>query len=140
MQGAANDNFLWERIAYYVNEFLRRIIFYAKCAEENLNVFFMILILHVVLCISLYFTLTNIKRASKGALTTKEKILFVISHPDDECMFFGPAIVNLIKNENRNVFLLCLSYGKCTRYHVNCFRCANYYVTLFLYRRLLSTR
>lgn len=114
MQGFGNDiNFSTEGITYYVNALLTQIILYLKCIEENQDVIFLILILHIILCSSLYFTLTKINWASRGALATKEKILFVICHPDDECMFFGPAIVNLIKNENRNVFLLCLSYGKC---------------------------
>jgi N-acetylglucosaminylphosphatidylinositol deacetylase len=45
------------------------------------------------------------------------KILFVIAHPDDECMFFGPAITSLTKPnekknaERKNIFLLCLSDG-----------------------------
>lgn len=113
MLGVANDfKFFSEGITHYANLFLRQTILYLKCIEENQNVVCIVLILHIILCASLYFTLTNINRASRGALTTKDKILFVICHPDDECMFFGPAIVNLIKNENRNVFLLCLSYGE----------------------------
>jgi N-acetylglucosaminylphosphatidylinositol deacetylase len=39
-----------------------------------------------------------------------QKSLFVIAHPDDECMFFGPAITNLIKN-NIEVNILCFSSG-----------------------------
>lgn len=38
-----------------------------------------------------------------------KRVLFVIAHPDDECMFFGPTILNLIKNSE--VYLLCLSIG-----------------------------
>jgi N-acetylglucosaminylphosphatidylinositol deacetylase len=33
----------------------------------------------------------------------------VIAHPDDEAMFFTPAIVNL--RESNNLHLLCLSSG-----------------------------
>eukprot|EP00095_Tigriopus_kingsejongensis_P010300 maker-scaffold148_size310697-snap-gene-1.19 protein:Tk10300 transcript:maker-scaffold148_size310697-snap-gene-1.19-mRNA-1 annotation:"n-acetylglucosaminyl-phosphatidylinositol de-n-acetylase" len=40
-----------------------------------------------------------------------KRILFVTSHPDDETMFFGPAILNLCRQENSSVFLLCLSNG-----------------------------
>lgn len=48
-------------------------------------------------------------------------VLFVIAHPDDECMFFGPAIMSLIhppfsdtssrKKRAKDVFILCLSDG-----------------------------
>ena len=37
----------------------------------------------------------------------KHPILFLIAHPDDECMFFQPTIKNLRKNHY--VHLLCLS-------------------------------
>jgi len=38
-----------------------------------------------------------------------KKVLFVTSHPDDECMFFGPTI-RYFKSVGQ-VFLLCLSNG-----------------------------
>ncbi|TRY79452.1 hypothetical protein TCAL_07558 [Tigriopus californicus] len=40
-----------------------------------------------------------------------QRVLFVTSHPDDEAMFFGPAILNLCRQENTTVFLLCMSIG-----------------------------
>lgn len=40
----------------------------------------------------------------------KDIILLVIAHPDDECMFFAPTILNLLK-EGYTVYLLCLSAG-----------------------------
>lgn len=46
----------------------------------------------------------------KGA---SKRILFVISHPDDECMFFGPLIYSLTqRNLGCQVYILCLSNGK----------------------------
>jgi hypothetical protein len=36
--------------------------------------------------------------------------LIVVSHPDDEVMFFGPTILGLLKKGT--VYLLCLSIGK----------------------------
>lgn len=39
----------------------------------------------------------------------KGKILFVIAHPDDECMFFAPAILSASKNNP--TYLLCLCNG-----------------------------
>ncbi|XP_008483207.1 uncharacterized protein LOC103519896 [Diaphorina citri] len=39
-----------------------------------------------------------------------KRVLIVTAHPDDECMFFGPTIVNL-RSRNVPVTLLCLSPG-----------------------------
>lgn len=36
--------------------------------------------------------------------------LLVVAHPDDETMFFGPTIVNLVKN-NKSLVILCLTNG-----------------------------
>lgn len=38
------------------------------------------------------------------------RALVVIAHPDDECMFFAPSIIMLLK-QNASVHLLCLSSG-----------------------------
>ena len=40
------------------------------------------------------------------------RVLFVMAHPDDETMFFGPSIINLCRQQPKvQVFLLCLSTG-----------------------------
>ena len=41
----------------------------------------------------------------------KTRVLLVISHPDDESMFFVPTINSLIRCEDVEVFVLCLSTG-----------------------------
>lgn len=51
-------------------------------------------------------------------------VLFVIAHPDDECMFFGPAITSMTqpivsessvgRRKAKHVYLLCLSDGTVT--------------------------
>lgn len=43
------------------------------------------------------------------------RTLVVIAHPDDECMFFAPAIIQLVAL-NANVHLLCLSQGMATEF------------------------
>lgn len=58
-------------------------------------------------------------------------VLFVIAHPDDECMFFGPAIATLVqpasgdlsfrRKKGKDVFVLCLSDGKNSRHSVTQF-------------------
>lgn len=49
-----------------------------------------------------------------GALGAK-RVLVVIAHPDDECMFFGPTIFRLCE-QGANVYLLCLSNGMFDQY------------------------
>ncbi|XP_063388672.1 N-acetylglucosaminyl-phosphatidylinositol de-N-acetylase [Cydia fagiglandana] len=46
---------------------------------------------------------------SRGALRAK-RVLIVVAHPDDECMFFGPTIFRLCE-QGADVYLLCLSNG-----------------------------
>lgn len=41
-----------------------------------------------------------------------KRILLVIAHPDDECMFFGPILVHLLEANKKFVYVLCLSAGK----------------------------
>ncbi len=42
----------------------------------------------------------------------KGPVLFVTAHPDDECMFFGPSMINSVWNAGKeNVYLLCLTTG-----------------------------
>lgn len=43
--------------------------------------------------------------------TYARRVLLVIAHPDDECMFFGPLIVRLIKSRKSVIYILCLSCG-----------------------------
>lgn len=40
------------------------------------------------------------------------RVLLVIAHPDDECMFFGPTLIALRKRSNCRIFVLCLSRGE----------------------------
>lgn len=47
------------------------------------------------------------KKSSKMSVKT---CLLVTAHPDDECMFFSPAILDLHR-QNVQVFILCLSRG-----------------------------
>ena len=42
-------------------------------------------------------SLFEIKKISELTKTTKKTILILISHPDDEIMFFSPTILALIK-------------------------------------------
>lgn len=46
----------------------------------------------------------------RGSLKAK-RVLMVVAHPDDECMFFGPTIFRLCE-QGADVHILCLSTGK----------------------------
>lgn len=39
-----------------------------------------------------------------------DKVLLLTAHPDDECMFFAPTLISLVK-ANEDVYSLCLSTG-----------------------------
>lgn len=41
-----------------------------------------------------------------------DRLLLVTSHPDDECMFFGPLIYTLTHRSSCQVYVLCLSNGE----------------------------
>ncbi|KAI8872682.1 LmbE-like protein [Ramicandelaber brevisporus] len=49
--------------------------------------------------------------SSSSATPGKHRVLLVIAHPDDECMFFAPTIVNLARRRQDEVHVLCLSTG-----------------------------
>ena len=51
----------------------------------------------------------NVKLAHDQSVL--KRVLFVVAHPDDECMFFGPSIYSLTKREDCQVYVLCLSNG-----------------------------
>lgn len=64
--------------------------------------------------------LKSLKRVINVSLTNERKgadikALVVTAHPDDECMFFAPAIIQLVAL-NANVHLLCLSQGMATEF------------------------
>lgn len=52
----------------------------------------------------------RLQTRTRGALGAK-RVLIVVAHPDDECMFFGPTIFRLCE-QGADVHLLCLSNGK----------------------------
>lgn len=57
--------------------------------------------------------------SNQGRSTVTPRVLFLTAHPDDECMFLGPAITSLTKpglptresKKRKNIHLLCLSDG-----------------------------
>ena len=52
------------------------------------------------------------RRRRPAPLAAARRALLVTAHPDDECMFFGPAVVGLLRDPACAVYLLCLSTGQ----------------------------
>lgn len=68
--------------------------------------------IYVCLCVMVYFATVYLRISPDcGQLRSVKRVLFVIAHPDDECMFFGPTIISLAQRHDCQMFLLCLSEG-----------------------------
>lgn len=82
---------------------------YTKEALEHLIVAF---VLYLTVCVLLYTGIVkwNVLEFKKDIKDPK-RVLIVIAHPDDECMFFGPTVLNLTKRRGCLVYLMCLSSG-----------------------------
>ena len=50
--------------------------------------------------------------AGSGLAGLTGRVLLIIAHPDDECMFFAPTVLSLGKSVRAELFLLCLSEGE----------------------------
>uniref|UniRef100_T1J5C2 N-acetylglucosaminylphosphatidylinositol deacetylase n=1 Tax=Strigamia maritima TaxID=126957 RepID=T1J5C2_STRMM len=58
-----------------------------------------------------HFIVSNLKSyKNRKDISGVHRVLFVIAHPDDECMFFGPTVVQL-HHKGCELHLLCLSSG-----------------------------
>lgn len=74
-------------------------------------------LVYVMVCLVIYILLfrPNISRRFNKCnhinFPKCKRVLFVIAHPDDESMFFGPTILTLTQRPNCEVHLLCLSNG-----------------------------
>lgn len=87
-------------IVNYTKEIVEHFILFSLCYGA-LSVFLYIL-----------YVKYRVLNFNKG-LKNPKRVLLVIAHPDDETMFFGPTLVNLIhKQKNVTVYLMCLSTGR----------------------------
>jgi len=66
------------------------------------------LVIILTFCLTFYALIANAKRKE---IKTARRVLLVTSHPDDECMFFGPTVLSMTKNPAVSLFLLCMSNG-----------------------------
>ncbi|XP_022184545.2 N-acetylglucosaminyl-phosphatidylinositol de-N-acetylase [Nilaparvata lugens] len=73
----------------------------------------LVILLHILICFLFYYFQDNFshKVVNNELVKNSRRILLVIAHPDDECMFFGPVILTLTKKRDCQLFLLCLSNG-----------------------------
>lgn len=101
---------LKEGLIDFCIELFSRILDYLKDTVEHLILAGLI---YLLTCILLYwcikvFGIMNFNREPRNS----KRILFVIAHPDDECMFFGPTILYFTRKEDCAVYILCLSTGR----------------------------
>lgn len=100
---------LAEDISKYLGNFISNLTRYLIDTVEHLIV---ACILYIIICITLYICIVRKKYITFNRETRNAKrILFVIAHPDDECMFFGPTILNYTKKKSCEVYLMCLTTG-----------------------------
>uniref|UniRef100_A0A1B6LIQ9 N-acetylglucosaminylphosphatidylinositol deacetylase n=1 Tax=Graphocephala atropunctata TaxID=36148 RepID=A0A1B6LIQ9_9HEMI len=69
--------------------------------------------LYLILCYVMYVLSTFFRSHLSRSLyfdKLAKRVLVITAHPDDECMFFGPVIVRLVKSKC-SVYVLCLSCG-----------------------------
>jgi len=70
----------------------------------------LVLLVILIICSLIYFCLNcRVSWKHGKELSGGRRVLLVISHPDDEVMFFGPSILGLV--QSNEVYLLCLSVG-----------------------------
>lgn len=74
-------------------------------------------LIYLVICVILYLFANTILPFSRDMRHAK-RILFIIAHPDDEVMFFGPTILHYTQKPNCTVYLMCLSSGKNYGMHI----------------------
>lgn len=63
-----------------------------------------------ILCVGIFYLNSLFALRNTTIMPKGKHYLLVIAHPDDECMFFSPTVINLTANGNR-VSVLCLSNG-----------------------------
>lgn len=98
--------------------------FILATSTEALEHIIYLIVVYLLVCLSLYkltFLETGCRflRLLKIIKSTRlpcipfanKRVLFVTSHPDDECMFFGPLILALTKRLDCQPYVLCLSNG-----------------------------
>ncbi|CAH1382382.1 hypothetical protein MTP99_006356 [Tenebrio molitor] len=97
-------------VANFWKNFIVRVQEYTRETVEHL---ILAVSVYILVCVFLYLSISRWKiiRFRKD-VKNPTRVLFVIAHPDDECMFFGPTVLNFTKQNHCRVYLMCLSTGK----------------------------
>lgn len=104
-----------EKVTSFYDELINLIYNYSlSILTDTLEHITLGILFYTIICFILYYLIFR----HYGRLSIKSvrlpnncrRVLLVIAHPDDECMFFGPTLLALQK-ENCRIFLLCLSIG-----------------------------
>ncbi|XP_058454442.1 N-acetylglucosaminyl-phosphatidylinositol de-N-acetylase [Malaya genurostris] len=101
-----------ESLSYY-HLFRNQIEIYLR---ETLDHIVWVVFAYTLLCLVIYKLLFHrccrwLKFLRRSRLPPQaNRAVLVTAHPDDECMFFGPTILEL-RRQNCRIFLLCLSEG-----------------------------
>ena len=67
----------------------------------------------VVLLLLVVLLRARSARTAHDLLVSTPRTLLVTAHPDDECMFFAPTVLELLRRRC-SLFMLCLSTGEGT--------------------------
>lgn len=106
-----SENFDWTLFGTHLVRYYSVFLLHTFGALEHFLLFFAA---YGIVCLLVYLIITWSwsLRWQRVRFSTFKRVLFVIAHPDDESMFFGPTIRSLTQRKNCQVYLLCLSNGK----------------------------
>ena len=86
--------------------------FFSETGTSVTDLLTLMITLYMVICLT-FSVVTKVlpKLLSKKTLQSSKRILLVIAHPDDECLFFGPTVLALLREYRQHFYVLCLSNG-----------------------------
>lgn len=94
----------------FVIDLAVRVKDYTREAVEHL---ILTVFIYCVLCVLLYVGIVRWRVLEfRRDVRNPKRVLLVIAHPDDECMFFGPTVLNFTGNKNCTLYVMCLSTGE----------------------------
>lgn len=103
----------WTALLIVLTDFLvLQFSYFLDYTKEALEHFFIAVIFYCLTCVFLYMAIAKwqILNFNKD-VNNPRRVLLVTAHPDDECMFFGPTILNLTRRQGCTVYIMCLSKG-----------------------------
>lgn len=133
-----DDDFNFDRIYELYLKLFAEVVVYIKNFALYISIW---VIAYLLVCGFVYRKYARrLPTRTRGSLKAR-RVLVVVAHPDDECMFFGPTIYRLCE-QDADVHILCLSNGLyiilfnyyiyCTLKNIKKPYCALIYEVLFL--------